>query len=167
MKITEFLVEELKLSPPFDMISGQQLVAIKHLIDSCEELKGCQIELIDNQEINPMMTYKVPKEGMTPGKFFLYSMGITPEIYDPLTWFYLKDGQLASISPSMYSTIDFTPSKRIQLVYDKEKAKDSGKNDLEYRKEMHELLDSVIDNPELYRMKGLHGLMIRGYFEKS
>ena len=33
-------------------------------------------------------------------------------------------------------------------------------------KQLHETLDKILDNPELYRVKGEKGLLVRGYFEE-
>jgi len=34
------------------------------------------------------------------------------------------------------------------------------------RKQLHETLDKILDNPENYQVKGEKGLLVRGYFEE-
>jgi hypothetical protein len=34
------------------------------------------------------------------------------------------------------------------------------------RKQLHETLDKILDNPELYQVKGEKGVMVRGIFEE-
>jgi hypothetical protein len=107
------------------------------------------------------------KEGMKiKGKCYLYSISLTPEMYDPIKAFEpVKNG--ASISPTVYDTMTFEPRKHILLTWSPEMAQDlKGTNDEKtLRNDIHKLLDDVLDNPEEYRTKGTRHVLIRGVFE--
>lgn len=107
------------------------------------------------------------KEGMKfKGKCYLYSISLTPEMYDPIKAFEpVKNG--ASISPTVYDPMTFEPRKHILLTWSPEMAQDlRGSNDeTTLRNDIHKLLDDVLDNPEEYRTKGTRHVLIRGVFE--
>ena len=107
------------------------------------------------------------KEGMKiKGKCYLYSISLTPEMYDPIKAFEpVKNG--ASISPTIYDPMTFEPRKHILLTWSPEMAQDlRGSNDeTTLRNDIHKLLDDVLDNPEEYRTKGTRHVIIRGVFE--
>jgi hypothetical protein len=107
------------------------------------------------------------EEGMKiKGKCYLYSISLTPEMYDPIKAFEpVKNG--ASISPTVYDPMTFEPRKHILLTWSPEMAQDlRGSNDeTTLRNDIHKLLDDVLDNPEEYRTKGTRHVIIRGVFE--
>ena len=107
------------------------------------------------------------KEGMKlKGKCYLYSIYLSPEMYDPSTLLEpVKNG--ASISQTIYDPMTFEPRKHILLTWSPEMVQDlSGTNDEKtLRNDIHKLLDDVLDNPEEYRTKGTRGVIIRGVFE--
>jgi hypothetical protein len=107
------------------------------------------------------------KEGMKiKGKCYLYSISLTPEMYDPIKAFEpVKNG--ASISRTIYDPMTFEPRKHILLTWSPEMAQDlKGSNDEKtLRNDIHKLLDDVLDNPEEYRTKGTRHVLIRGVFE--
>jgi hypothetical protein len=106
-------------------------------------------------------------EGMKlKGKCYLYSISLTPEMYDPIKAFEpVKNG--ASISRTVYDPMTFEPRKHILLTWSPEMAQDlRGSNDEKtLRNDIHKLLDDVLDNPEEYRTKGTRHVLIRGVFE--
>lgn len=109
------------------------------------------------------------EEGMKiKGKCYLYSISLTPEMYDPIKAFEpVKNG--ASISPTVYDPMTFEPRKHILLTWSPEMAQDvvGYHNNFEptLRNDIHKLLDDVLDNPEEYRTKGTRHVLIRGVFE--
>ena len=101
------------------------------------------------------------KEGMKiKGKCYLYSLTLTPEMYEPSKILEpVKDG--ASISPNLYNPSTFEPSKKIVLTFSPE-----GQMDEETKKqEIRDLLNKVLENPEEYKTKGTREVLIRGVFE--
>jgi hypothetical protein len=107
------------------------------------------------------------EEGMKlKGECYLYSISLTPEMYDPIKAFEpVKNG--ASISRTVYDPMTFEPRKHILLTWSPEMAQDlKGTNDeTTLRNDIHKLLDDVLDNPEEYRTKGTRHVLIRGVFE--
>jgi len=121
---------------------------------------------VGDDKVLTAQTYKY-KEGMKfKGKGYLYSISLTPELYDPSKMLEpVKNG--AGISPAIYNPITFEPTKHILLTWSPEMAQDLSitKDETTLRNDIHKLLDDVLDNPEEYRMKGTRHIMIRGVFE--
>lgn len=100
------------------------------------------------------------------GKGYLYSISLTPELYDPSKMLEpVKNG--AAISPAIYNPMTFEPTKHILLTWSPEMVQDILNIDTEQeqRQIIHKLLDDVLDNPKEYRMKGTRHVLIRGIFE--
>lgn len=121
---------------------------------------------VDDDKVLTTQTFKY-EEGMKfKGKCYLYSITLTPEMYDPIKAFEpVKNG--ASISPAIYNPNTFEPTKHILLTWSPEMAQDLSvtKDETTLRNDIHKLLDDVLDNPEEYRMKGTRHVLIRGIFE--
>lgn len=122
--------------------------------------------IVGNDKVLTTQTFKY-EEGMKfKGKCYLYSITLTPEMYDPIKAFEpVKNG--ASISPAIYNPNTFEPTKHILLTWSPEMAQDLSvtKDETTLRNDIHKLLDDVLDNPEEYRMKGTRHVLIRGIFE--
>ena len=108
------------------------------------------------------------EEGMKiKGKCYLYSISLTPVMYDPNQLIKpVKNG--AAMGPTIYDPMTFEPRKHILLTWTPEMAQDlfEGTNNEEtLRNDIHKLLDDVLDNPEEYRTKGTRHVLIRGVFE--
>jgi hypothetical protein len=107
------------------------------------------------------------KEGMKiKGKCYLYSISLTPEMYDPIKAFEpVKNG--ASISRTVYDPMTFEPRKHILLTWSPEITQDilGLDTEKEQRQVIHKLLDDVLDNPEEYKTKGTRHVLVRGLFE--
>ena len=113
-----------------------------------------------------MQTYKYSEGIKFKGKCYLYSISLTPELYDPSKMLEpIKNG--AAISPAIYNPMTFEPTKHILLTWSPEMAQDLSvtKDETTLRNDIHKLLDDVLDNPEEYRMKGTRYITIRGVFE--
>lgn len=173
-----------------ETIYGEELEQFKDRILQTEEFADCEELIIMkhpvNQNklgevINPKM-YKVSSEDKHTfkGKCYLLSMALTPEMYDPNK---LHEPVLegASITPVLYNPQTFEPKKKIVLEFSPEMAQDqdiyvignpsmieaaekNGESIL--RKQLHETLDKIFDNPESYEIKGERSLLVRGYFEE-
>ena len=111
-------------------------------------------------------TYKYSEGIKYKGKCYLYSISLTPELYDPSKMLEpVKNG--AAISPVIYNPMTFEPTKHILLTWSPEMAQDLSvtKDETTLRNDIHKLLDDVLDNPEEYRIKGTRHIMMRGVFE--
>ena len=168
-------------------IYGEDLEPYVDRIKQCEEFSECdQIVImkypvtIDEQGNNvSTKTYKIVPKQKFKGKCYLLSLSLTPEMYDPKKIHEpVLDG--ACITPTLYDPETFIPRKKIVLEFSPEAAQDSSIysygnpsmiNDLEnnnedqLRRKLHETLDKIFDNPEMYQVKGEKGVMVRGAFE--
>ena len=173
-----------------ETIYGEDLEQFKDRILQTEEFADCKELIIMkhpvNQNelgevINPKI-YKVSNEDKHTfkGKCYLLSLGLTPEMYDPKKLHEpVLDG--ASITPVLYDPQTFQPKKKIVLEFSPEFAQDqyiyavgnpsmiedaeeNGESIL--RKQLHEKLDRIFDNPENYQVKGEKGMFVRGLFEE-
>jgi len=138
------------------------------LFSECDDLEIVHYPTfkVGDDKVLTTQTYKY-KEGMKfKGKGYLYSISLTPELYDPSKMLEpVKNG--AAISPAIYNPMTFEPTKHILLTWSPEMAQDLSvtKDETTLRNDIHKLLDDVLDNPEEYRMKGTRHIMIRGVFE--
>jgi len=121
---------------------------------------------VGDDKVFTTQTYKYSEGIKFKGKGYLYSIYLTPELYDPSKMLEpVKNG--AAISPAIYNPMTFEPTKHILLTWSPEMAQDLSvtKDETTLRNDIHKLLDDVLDNPEEYRMKGTRHIMIRGVFE--
>ena len=168
-------------------IYGEELEPYIDRIKQCEEFSECDEIVIMkypvtiDEEKNKIQnkTYKVVPQQKFKGKCYLLSLALTPEMYDPNKMYEpVLDG--ACITPTIYDPETFTPKKKIVLEFSPEFAQDqyiytvgspsmieeAEKNgETIIRKQLHETLDRIFDNPEMYQVKGEKGVMIRGAFE--
>ena len=180
MKLEEFVTKIYDERPELDTESFGPILNSKVLEEVKDELLKFDVfSECDDLEIVHFPTFKVGedkvltaqtykyKEGIKfKGKGYLYSISLTPELYDPTKMFEpVKNG--AAISPAIYNPMTFEPTKHILLTWSPEMAQDLSvnKDETTLRNDIHKLLDDVLDNPEEYRMKGTRHIMIRGLFE--
>ena len=138
------------------------------VFSECDDLEIVHIPTFVLEDGKPVSAQNFKyKEGIKiKGKCYLYSISLTPEMYDPIKAFEpVKNG--ASISRTVYDPMTFEPRKHILLTWSPEMAQDlRGSNDEKtLRNDIHKLLDDVLDNPEEYRTKGTRHVLIRGVFE--
>ena len=171
-----------------ETIYGEDLEQFKERILQTEEFSECEeliimkhpIIAVENGKTVHNLTYKHQEGQKFKGKCYLLSLALTPEMFDPKTMHTPVLGG-ACITPTMYDPTTFEPKKKIVLEFSPEFAQDqyiygygspsmveaaekNGESIL--RKQLHETLDKIFDNPELYRVKGEKGLLVRGYFEE-
>jgi hypothetical protein len=168
-------------------IYGEELEPYIDRIKQCEEFSECDeivimkhpVTLDENKKTIQSLTYKVVPNQKFKGKCYLLSLALTPEMYDPKKIHEpVLDG--ACITPTIYNPETFEPKKKIVLEFSPEISQDktiyaygspSMINDIEdtheqqLRKQLHETLDKILDNPETYQVKGEKGVMVRGMFE--
>ena len=121
---------------------------------------------VGEDKILTVQTFKYNEGMKIKGKCHLYSISLTPVMYDPNQLIKpVKNG--AAMGPTVYDPMTFEPRKHILLSWSPEMAQDlSGSNDeTTLRNDIHKLLDDVLDNPEEYRTKGTRHVLIRGVFE--
>jgi len=169
------------------VIYGEELEPYLERIKQCEEFSECDEIVIMKFPVTideqgngvTTKTYKVVPQQKFKGKCYLLSLSLTPEMYDPKKIHEpVLDG--ACITPTLYDPKTFMPRKKIVLEFSPEASQDqsiyalgnpSMINDLEntheeqLRKKLHETLDKVFDNPEMYQVKGEKEVMVRGKFE--
>jgi hypothetical protein len=171
-KNTESTIDYLKGMDP--ILNSKVLEEVKDellkldVFSECNDLEIVHIPTFVLEDGKPVLAQSFKyKEGMKiKGKCYLYSISLTPEMYDPIKAFEpVKNG--ASISPTVYDPMTFEPRKHILLTWSPEMAQDlKGTNDEKtLRNDIHKLLDDVLDNPEEYRTKGTRHVLIRGVFE--
>lgn len=149
------------------------LEPLKDDLLSCDEFSECdEIIFMDkptremDDNIMLAQTIKIGDETKFKGKIYLYSISLTPEMYDPnMLLEPVKDG--AAIGPTIYNPTDFTPRKHILLTWNPEIKQDILNIDTEQEQKqiIRKLLDDVLNNPEEYRVKGERGVLVRGIFE--
>jgi len=138
------------------------------VFSECDDLEIVHIPTFVLEDGKPVLAqiFKYEEGMKIKGKCYLYSISLTPEMYDPIKAFEpVKNG--ASISRPVYDPMTFEPRKHILLTWSPEMAQDlRGSNDEKtLRNDIHKLLDDVLDNPEEYRTKGTRHVLIRGVFE--
>lgn len=176
---------------PDETIYGEDLEQFKDRILQTEEFADCEELIImkhpvasdaNGKPFHPLV-HKVGSEDKYTfkGKCYLLSLALTPEMFDPLKLHEpVLDG--ACITPTIYDPKTFEPKKKIVLEFSPEFAQDqyiyglgspsmivdAEKNgETIIRKQLHETLDRVLDNPENYKVKGEKGILVRGFFEET
>jgi hypothetical protein len=175
MKLKELLTERFadNLAYPTDQYLKKDLEPLKEELLKCEEFMFCDdiifmdlpAQIIEDTTYTSQ-TFKLYDDTKFKGKVYLYNLSLTPEVYDPnLLLNPVKNG--ASIGPTMYDPMDFTPIKHILLTWNPEMAQDiSGINkELTFKNDIHKLLDDVLENPEEYKIKGERKILLRGVCE--
>jgi len=121
---------------------------------------------VENGKTVHNVTYRHKDGQKYKGKCYLLALALTPEMFDPNKIHTpVLDG--ACITPTLYDSTTFEPKKKIVLEFSPEALQDDINSTEEVkRKQLHETLDKIFDNPELYQIKGEKGLLVRGYFEE-
>lgn len=173
---------------PDETIYGEDLEQFKDRILQTEEFDECEeliimkypVSILENGKTVQNVSYKNQVGQKYKGKCYLLSLALTPEIFDPKTMHTpILDG--ACITPTIYDPTTFEPKKKIVLEFSPEfvqdpfihglgspsMIKDAEKNgETIIRKQLHETLDRILDNPENYQVKGEKGIIVRGFFEE-
>ena len=154
------------------MFDNNDLRRYKDEIMGCDEFSECtELEILDypmyecDGVIKYCDTYPHKEGNKYYGKVRLYSICMTPEIYDPTEIYKIvKDG--AAVTPSLYDFDRGCVTKKIMLEVNmdsKEGDLVNGENLL--RQELHEKLDKVLDNPKDYTISGKRYINLRGVLE--
>lgn len=138
-------------------IQGSILELLLPQIQKSIEFRSCVLNTIKSPI--DCGTSKLVDGFQLSGDYRLYSICQTPIIFEYKNWINtVNDG--CSISPIIYDRETFDPKKQIILSFDP-----TDTDEKSVREKLHESLDKVIDNPEIYMMVGKKGLLIRGYFK--
>jgi len=185
MKLQELVAE---ITSSFEYLYGEDLEQYKERILQTEEFSECEELIIMKYPVTKLedgktvhnVTYKHKDGQKFKGKCYLLSLSLTPQMFDPkMMHTPVLDG--ACITPTMYDPTTFEPKMKIVLEFSPEALQDqyiyglgspSMIEDAEkngekiIRKQLHETLDKILDNPENYQVKGEKGLLVRGFFEE-
>lgn len=172
MKLKELLFDMFgeNVSYPNNQFKKLELEPIKETLLKCDEFSLCDeiefmefpVQLIEDKAYTAQ-TIKLGKDMKFTGKVYIYNISFTPEMYDPNKIYVpVKDG--ASITPTIYDPVDFTPKKKIVLEYSPEGILDET-NEETKKQEIRDLLDKVLENPQDYQVKGERGVLVRGVFK--
>jgi len=166
------------------MLVGDKLKVAFDLIKECEEFKDVEELLL--MPMPTMIHYKTKesvqaktlllRDEIIPelfvGKCAIYSITLSPEMYDPKKLYKpVKDG--ANFGPLRYDPEDFSPLQTITLTFNPKMDPNGEMISSNYhhgnniRKQLHETLDKILDNPNDYRVKGERHILIRGEFGKN
>ena len=170
-----------------NIIYGEELEPYVDRIKKCEEFSECdeivimKFPVTIDEEKNKIenKTYKLVPKQKFKGKCYLLSLALTPEMFDPKKIHEpVLDG--ACITPTLYDPETFMPRKKIVLEFSPEAAQDNliyaygnpsmindfeNTNQEQLKRKLHETIDKIFDNPEMYQVKGEKGVMVRGAFE--
>jgi len=169
----EYPKTDLKFGYSNETIYGEDLEQFKERILQTEEFSECEELIILKHptvdldgEVKLVETRRLGENQKFKGKCYLLSLAHTPEMFDPKTMHTpVLDG--ASITPTMYDPVTFQPKRKIVLEFSAESIKDDiNSTEEDKRKQLHETLDKILDNPEYYQVKGYRGILIRGLFEE-
>jgi hypothetical protein len=168
-------------------IYGEDLEPYVDRIKQCEEFSECDEIVIMKFPVTTdeqgksvsTKTYKIVPQQKFKGKCYLLSLALTPEMFDPKKIHEpVLDG--ACITPTLYDPETFMPRKKIVLEFSPEAAQDNliyaygnpsmindfeNTNQEQLKRKLHETIDKIFDNPEMYQVKGEKGVMVRGAFE--
>ena len=167
---SESTLKDILIGTSFDsVLNSVDLEKIKDELLKTDAFSECDdLEIVHypifklgEDKVLTTQTHRYGEDIKYRGKCYLYSISLTPEMYEPAKVLIpVKDG--ASISPILYDPSTFEPLKKIVLTFSPE-----GQMDDETKKqEIRDLLNKVLDNPEEYRTKGTRGILIRGVFEQ-
>lgn len=154
---------------------GEQLFQYKDILSKCEEFSSCDMlnfvayPMMQNVEgkVLQAQTYHLKDNMKFKGRCFVLSIFLSPEVFEP-TKIHEPVKDNACISPTFYHPESFTPYRDIVLRFSPEQKQDLQKINGEdtVKKELHKLLDNILENPSEYVVKGTREIMVRGFFEK-
>jgi hypothetical protein len=171
MKLQELVAE---ITSSYEYLYGEELNPYKERILQTEEFSECDeliimkypVTILENGKTVQNVTYKHKEGQKFKGKCYLLSLSLTPQMFDPKKMHTpVLDG--ACITPTMYDPTTFEPKQKIIMEFSPEAIQDDINSTEEVkRKQLHETLDKILDNPELYQVKGEKGVLVRGFFEE-
>ncbi len=136
----------------------------------CEEFSETKDLIImdsPNQEIFGKVieakTMKMPNENFKfIGPVALYTFFLTPPIYKLEKFILEENSNIGLITPLFYSP-EFEPIRKIILNFTPDNR--HSLSEKEFRAQLHQNLDILLDNPKLYTPEGERALLVRGSFK--
>lgn len=182
MKIKDLLKKHFEVVnlPSEYIIQSKNLQKLKQEILTCDEFsKVDNLYFMDrpsenDKEGNTITTKTIllGEDTQFIGDFYLYSIQITPEIFDAGSFMDpVKDG--CSLTPVLYNPQTFLPIRKMIIGFELDKFDNSVEflniaNDITpYKKYIHEMVDKIIDNHKEYTKKGKRAILLRGCFKTT
>jgi hypothetical protein len=159
MKLVELL--RTKFVDGKTMLTSTELNEMKDELIECDEFKETYLVIMDlpitkdkySDEVISAANYLLHKGTTFKDVSYLYSISLTPEVYDPITLYQpVKNG--CSITPALFNPETFLTYRQIIL----------SSEDLGDRKALHDKLDDILNNQREYMVKGKKSILIRGKF---
>ena len=168
--IFQFIVDNTNLfDSNHDNIKSSLLHLIEKQLNECDEFKNVtKLVILDTPfttnkdgDVIEAHSIKLNDNLKFSGKLYLYAIIRTPEMYNINTMYTpVKDG--CCITPTIYNPETFVPVKHIMLAFSPEQLQDSGMTkDNSTRKQLHNMLDTILDNQNEYQVRGEHGIILR------
>ena len=173
MNLAEFLIELTKSIPDAfslgneNFLQGERL-RVSFVLDklkTLDEFSECELDIIDTPFHDGLQTQvlKLGKNTKFKGKLHLYSISLTPKLYNPETYRKpVKDGCV--LTPIIYNPEDFTPFKEIIIRFNPES--EPGITEEMKKEQIKGKLEEILNNPQEYEPKGERGILIRGIFSE-
>ena len=178
MKIKDFLEKiaddpQYLVAPEQFVIFGDKLKEVLDELKLCEEFSDCTLDVMnlptgiihgpngDDKNISAT-THRLSEDIKYAGNCYLYSIALSPKVYEPD---FIHNVKGSYVTPYLYSLDTFEPIKKIILEYDMIKHQDSLVTGIgDYRKELHDTLDQLIDNVQTTTVPHFRYILVRGYF---
>lgn len=173
MKLAEFLTELTNTIPDVfnqgneNFLQGERL-RVSFLLEklkTLDEFSDCELDIIDTPFYDGLQTevLKLSKNTKFKGKLHLYSITLTPKMYNPDEFKKpVKDGCV--LTPTMYNPEDFTPFKEIIIRFNPES--EPGTTEEMKKEQIKAKLEEILSNPQEYESKAERGILIRGIFSE-
>lgn len=182
MKLVELLKEKFKNSSELPInqygvlgLTGEVLESMLPFIQKCEEFQNARLIVpkyplfkdVDNDTTLCSNDYLLYDGTEFTGKCYLYSIEFTPKIFKEEECYKpVKDG--CTMTPVMYNLENFKTYKKLIMTMDMDNMSELesmyGKDF--YRKKLHNQLDDMLNQPEIYEVKGHQEIIIRGVFNE-
>jgi len=173
MNLAEFLTELKKSIPDAfslgneNFLQGERL-RVSFVLDKLKtlnEFSECELDIIDTPFHDGVQTQvlKLGKNTKFKGKMLLYSITLTPTMYNPETYRKpVKDGCV--LTPTMYNPENFEPYKEIIIRFNTDL--EPGVTEEMKKEQTKAKLEEILNNPEEYKPKGERGILISGIFSE-
>lgn len=156
-------------------LNKDHLTMFKEMLLDCEEFRDVDDLIIPNHSVLLMgshnainsISLKLCDGVRFINRCYLHSITLTPPLYDPNKMNkFVKNN--AMVTPTIYDPENFTPYKEIRLKWSPELAQDvfnipEEENNL--RRDLHDVLDDILDNMNDYQIRPVRGVIVKGVFE--
>lgn len=146
-------------------LSGTQLMLWYDKLQECDEFKDCELHITNELSVKndkgeeKFCKTRIMHRGIEfKGIVYLHSITLTPQVWN----LNKLQNYKAIITPLAYNE-NLEPTKIISLSFNPEQIQDALvlKTEEDVRKELHDLLDKVLDNPENYKLPSERGILLQ------